>query len=109
MCVNKRRFAAGGVAAACLLGVSQTRSTTAEATPLCNFTCVAPNLDRVATQCGLGLGAGVQPNAIPTRYSESPSTNSEPAIVGGVLSLHFLSKCDQNNVLDSCTGIRNWI
>jgi len=60
---------------ACLLGVRQTSHSTAAAAPLCNFTCVAPNLDRVATQCGLGLSAGVQPNAIPTLYSESPSSN----------------------------------
>lgn len=74
---------------ACLLGVRQTGNATAAASPLCNFTCVAPNLDRVATQCGLGLSAGVYPNAIPTLYSESPSSNSALAIVGGVLSVRF--------------------
>lgn len=85
---------------ACLLGVRQTRSTTAAAaTRLCNFTCVAPNLDRVATQCGLGLSAGVYPNAIPTLYFESPPSNSALAIVGGALSLRFVSKCDQNRAM----------
>jgi hypothetical protein len=85
------------VRVACLLGVRQTRSTTA-ASRLCNFTCVAPNLDRVATQCGLGLSAGVCPNAIPTLYSESPS-NSALAIVGGPFGLRFVSKCDQNRAM----------
>lgn len=87
---------------ACLLGVRQTRSTTAAAaaaTRLCNFTCVAPNLDRVATQCGLGLSAGVYPNTIPTLYAESSSSVSALAIVGGALSLPFLPKCDQNKAM----------
>lgn len=78
--------------------VKQTRSTTAAAR-LCNVTCVAPNLDRVATQCGLGLSPGVYPNGIPTLYSESPSSKLVLAAVGGALSLRFLSKCDQNKAI----------